>query len=240
MMFNKQYYLLLLLCIPACGTSSPLVTKPFPTIVAGPHGYLALGDSYTIGHGVEENERWPNLLVEALRGEHVELSAPHIIARTGWTTTNLQDAINQRSFTGTFKLVTLQIGVNDQYSKASLTDFRPRFNQLLTKAIELTGNLPTHVVVLSIPDYNYGPHRKFAPENISESIDQFNLVCKDACLAKGVTFIDITPLSRAARDDKELWAVDQLHFSGKMYHQWVNHITPVVKQQLHQQKNASP
>jgi lysophospholipase L1-like esterase len=231
---------MLMLCQAGCGNLAATVSNTEQRLQAGPHSYLALGDSYTIGQGVATTDRWPVLLAAALRRDGIELDDPHLIAQTGWQTTDLQKALDQRCPQGPFKLVTLQIGVNDQYSRVTVSEFRIRFEKLARSAITLAGNAPARVVVLSIPDYDYGPSRKFAPENISETIDQFNAVCQQICQKLGMTYIDITPLSREARSDESLWAEDQLHFSGKMYRRWVEKAKLVAIEVLQETRNASP
>lgn len=205
---------------------------PPRTIVAGSHAFLALGDSYTAGISVAEAERWPTQLARALRKQGVPLDAPIVLAQAGWRTTDLQNALDHARITGMFRLVSLQIGVNDQYKKGTPEEYRPRFARLLDRAIALAGDRPDHVLVLSIPDYDYGPPRKFAPPNIGESINQFNLVNRAECERRGVLYADVTPLSRRAIAEPSLRATDSLHFSGEMYRLWVDSMTPQVARVL--------
>ena len=121
---------------------------------------LALGDSYTIGESVPTSQRWPVQLAEGLRAKGVTFAEPEIIARTGWTTDDLQQAVTQADLDPLYDLVFLFIGVNDQYRGCSVDGYRPRFRKLLDKAISLAGNRPGRVVVLSIPDYSVTPFAK--------------------------------------------------------------------------------
>lgn len=217
---------LIMLSLAGCNNASVSAAKP------SPNAYLALGDSYTIGESVKEVERWPVQLVQALRKKNVTIDDPTILARTGWTTTALQQALDDARLVGPYRLVSLLIGVNDQYTKSTPEAYRPRFAKLLQRAIKLAGDQADRVLVLSIPDYNYGPDRKFAPSNISESIDQFNMVCKEETQKQGAVYIDVTTLSRQAVDKPELRAGDNLHFSGEMYALWVNAMLPKVIEML--------
>lgn len=213
------------------GCSKPVVNKTMP-IQAGPHSFLALGDSYTIGENVDEDERWPVQLVKALRSKGLTIDDPTFVAHTGWRTDQLLSALKIFPYIGPFQLVTLQIGVNDQYGKRTAEDYRPRFVQLLQQAITLAGGKADHVLVLSIPDYDYGPFRKFAPPNIGETIDQFNAVCKEESKKLGAVYFDVTTLSRQAKKNETLQAEDKIHFSGAMYALWVEAMLPQVTEML--------
>lgn len=222
----RSYFIALVL-LAGCAADPPP-----RTIVAGSHAFLALGDSYTAGTSVAEAERWPTQLARALRQQGLALADPIVLAHAGWRTTDLQNALDHARITGPFRLVSLQIGVNDQYKKGTPEEYRLRFARLLDRAIALAGDRPDHVLVLSIPDYDYGPPRKFAPPNIGESIDQFNLVNRAECERRGVLYTDVTPLSRRATAEPALRATDALHFSGEMYRLWVDSITPEVARVL--------
>ncbi|MGQ9896202.1 MAG: SGNH/GDSL hydrolase family protein [Acidobacteriota bacterium] len=184
--------------------------------------YLALGDSYTIGEGVDETERFPEQLCVALRRCGQTWAAPHIIARTGWTTDELAAAIATHPPTGHFDLVTLLIGVNDQYRRQTLEAYRPKLHALLRRAIALAGERPKRVIVLSIPDWCVTP---FAAEqqrqNEGPIIDRFNAVKREETLAAGAHYVDVTAISRQAAQQPSLLAADRLHPSGKMYALWV-------------------
>lgn len=195
--------------------------------------YLALGDSYTIGQNVKEAERFPAQTVQMLRDQHINIKDPEYIATTGWTTANLISAINVENPAKDFDIVTLLIGVNDQYQRRDTTGYRKRFSELLNTAVDLAGSRKTHVFVLSIPDYSATP---FVAESdkaiVSMQIDQFNAINKEVTLQSGITYIDITPSTRQAANDTSLIANDGLHPSGKEYAVWANMLTPLIKKAL--------
>jgi lysophospholipase L1-like esterase len=195
--------------------------------------YLALGDSYTIGESVAEPERWPVQLAQKLNDSGLETADPQIIARTGWTTDELKAKIVSEKITKTYDLVSLLIGVNNQYRGRSAEQFRVEFVDLLETSIKFAGNKPTHVFVVSIPDWGVTP---FAANRnkaeIAKEIDQYNAVKKEETEKRGILYIDITPISRQASTDKSLIADDGLHPSGKMYKLWVEKITPELLKKL--------
>lgn len=197
--------------------------------------YLALGDSYTIGESVAENERWPVQLSASLTKSGLEVASPQIIARTGWTTDELKAKIVSEKITKTYDLVSLLIGVNNQYRGRSVEQFRTEFIDLLETALKFAGNKPERVFVVSIPDWGVTPFGgKGQNKTISEQIDLFNQVKKQETEKKGVLFIDITPISRQAITDISLIAEDGLHPSGKMYQQWVEKISPELLKKIKQ------
>nr|WP_295867776.1 GDSL-type esterase/lipase family protein [uncultured Chitinophaga sp.] len=186
-----------------------------------PYSFLALGDSYTIGESVAEAERFPVQTVELLRAKGIVMAAPRIVAVTGWTTDELENGIREAGITGTFDLVTLLIGVNNQYRGRSLDEYREQFTGLLRQAIDFAGQRRGHVVVLSIPDWGVTP---FAADRdraaIAREIDAFNAVNKAVAAAEGVHWLDITHYTREAVQDTALVAADGLHPSGKDYARW--------------------
>ena len=182
--------------------------------------YLALGDSYTIGESVHENERWPNQLAAMLSDKGIQTEVT-LIARTGWTTDELWQGIQANPPQGTFDLVSLLIGVNNQYHGYDINAYREQFQFLLSKSIEYAGNTPNRVIVLSIPDWGVTPFASGRDrEQIAKDIDAFNLVNQEESDKAGVHFIDVTPISREAINDLALIASDGLHPSGKMYSEW--------------------
>ncbi|HVS94458.1 MAG TPA: SGNH/GDSL hydrolase family protein [Mucilaginibacter sp.] len=196
--------------------------------------YLALGDSYTIGEAVPKDESFPYQLRTALNGQGYNVSTPTVIATTGWTTDNLIDAINRSGLKGKhYDLVTLLIGVNDQYQGLSQDNYRVRFQQVLNTALDFTGGDKTKVFVLSIPDYGVTPFAQGREAEIGPQINQFNAVNKLISTVAGVNYLDITPISRQAANDPSLIATDGLHPSGKMYNLWVEQLMPVVKSIVH-------
>ncbi len=193
--------------------------------------YLALGDSYTIGESVAESERWPVQMANRLRAAGLEMSDPHIIARTGWTTDELMMRIDQAELTGPFDLVSLLIGVNNQYRGRSVTEYREQFGALLEQAIALAGGDAGRVVALSIPDWGVTPfaaEMRRDPGQVAAEIDAFNAASREEAEARAVAYVDVTPISRQAAADPALLADDGLHPSGKMYAAWVALALPVV------------
>lgn len=196
--------------------------------------FLALGDSYTIGQSVQPNERFPAQTVELLRMDSVGIQAPQYIATTGWTTTNLMAAINSQFLTNDYDVVTLLIGVNDQYQHHDTAGYAGKFEALLNKAITLAGGKRTHVFVLSIPDYSVTPFVS-APNKpfVHTQIDMFNAINKEITgHYSGVAYVDITPLTREAENDLSLLAFDELHPSGKEYRKWAEKLAPLIKEVL--------
>jgi lysophospholipase L1-like esterase len=224
--------LFLLSLLSGCFTRVPSMTTPLPA-AANTISYLALGDSYTIGEGAPEAGRWPVQLAHLAQAQGLPLGQPTIIARTGWTTAELQDAIRAAHNPHTYGLVSLLIGVNNQYRRQSLALYRQEFRALLATAIAFAGGQPRHVVVLSIPDWGQAP---FAADHdraqIAQEIDQFNQAAHEECQHADVAFVDITPLTRAAATDANQFVADGLHYTGVQMQQWAACALPVVQQQL--------
>lgn len=191
--------------------------------------FLALGDSYTIGESVSEKMRWPNQLAELLKSEGIEAEVT-IIARTGWTVDELWEGIQARPPEGTYDLVTLLIGVNDQYRGYPVAGYREKFRFMLGKAVDYAGGDSTKVIVLSIPDWGFTPFAaaKGDTEPVSQQIDQFNAINLEETKNVGGHYVDVTIISRMALDDFELIAGDRLHPSGKMYAMWAEKVLPVA------------
>lgn len=190
--------------------------------------YLALGDSYTIGESVLEAERWPNQLAGLLKqnGYEVEMT---IIARTGWTTAELWQGIQQTEISPPYDMVSLLIGVNNQYRGYDKEEYRQEFTFLLNKAIEYAGGNKNKVFVVSIPDWGVTPFAQGRDaEKIAREIDAFNQINKEESEKLGVAYVDVTPVSRQAVNDADLIAPDGLHPSGKMYAEWAKLALPVA------------
>lgn len=193
--------------------------------------FLALGDSYTIGEGVAENDRWPVQLAHALRRGH-RIAAPEIVARTGWTTDELADAMNRHAFHPPYALVTLLIGVNNQYRGRDLQNYRDQFRALLDRAIELAGNRPQRVIAVSIPDWGV---TKFGQESgrnvarIAHELDAFNAANAQISSAQAVHYVDVTAISRDRGDAADMLVADGLHPSAAMYRRWTEAILPTAK-----------
>jgi lysophospholipase L1-like esterase len=190
--------------------------------------YLALGDSYTIGESVAEHERWPNQLAGLLRTNDISTEVT-LIARTGWTTDELWQGIQAREFNPPYDLVSLLIGVNNQYRGLDIDEYREEFIFLLNKAIEYAGGDAKRVIVLSIPDWGVTPFAKSRDsKKIATEINLFNSVNREESEKAGVYYVDITPDSRKAVTDSALIAADGLHPSGKMYAEWAELAYPEV------------
>jgi lysophospholipase L1-like esterase len=197
---------------------------------------LALGDSYTIGQGVTEAERFPNQTINLLQAAGAKIKYPaQIIAQTGWTTQNLLNGISTANPIPLipYDLVTLLIGVNNQYQKRDTAAYRIQFKQCLTQAVALSGNRLNRVFVISIPDYGATPFGSNNAAQIAVEIDRFNTINKQVSLQMGVNYTDITPSTREAVNDPALVAPDALHPSGKEYAKWANMLQakmlPLVK-----------
>ena len=229
-----------------CGKDEPMVspvtTVPTNPVVIPPadtstsaktYTYLALGDSYTIGQSVSNNDRFPAQTVALLAKENIKVSTPLYIATTGWTTTNLMNAINATNLTPPYDIVSLLIGVNDQYQSRDTTGYRQRFTGLLEKSIQLSGNRPSRVFVVSIPDYSATP---FVPQaqkpQVSKEVDWFNSINKDVTEQRKISYTDITPGSRDAATNTALVASDGLHPSGLEYAKWAMMLAPKIKAAL--------
>lgn len=195
--------------------------------------YLALGDSYTIGERVSEIDRWPNQLAKLLEAEGIQTDVT-IIARTGWTVDELWQGIQANPPQGTYDLVTLLIGVNDQYRGYTGHWYRDKFRFILGKAIGYAGGDPEKVIVLSIPDWGVTPFAatRGDTEPISQQIDEFNAVNLEETKSAGAHHVDVTIISRMASDDFELIAGDRLHPSGKMYTMWAEKVLPLAREVL--------
>jgi len=202
---------------------------PAPTNDTNYYSYLALGDSYTIGHGVAEKERFPFLVTELLRQEKLVASNLKYIAQTGWSTIALQNAIEAAEPLGNFDVVTLLIGVNDQYQHLDTAGYRTRFTQLLAKSIALAKNNPKRVFVLSIPDYSSTPFvAPAAKEKVRQEIDAFNAINKEISLRYNVGYTDITGLSREAATNPSLLTNDGLHYSTIEHLKWAEKLAPLI------------
>lgn len=191
--------------------------------------YLALGDSYTIGEGVAEALRWPVQLVQRLNQQGFALQAPTIVARTGWTTAELGAAMDHAQLAPPYDLVSLLIGVNNQYRRRSLDEYRGQFVALLLRAIDLAGGEAGRVLVLSIPDWGATPFAKGQDRAaIGSAIDDFNRANAEETQRLGAHYVDVTPESRQAANDPGLIARDGLHPSGKMYAEWAQLALPAA------------
>jgi lysophospholipase L1-like esterase len=206
-------------------TLNPLNSKSFT--------YLALGDSYTIGEGVDSTERWPVQLVNELKKNGLQNENLTCVAKTGWTTRELRSQIDKEVLEEQYDLVTLLIGVNNQYRGQDTGDYRREFRELLDLSINFAGQQVTSVIVVSIPDYSVTPFAsEMDKEKIAREIDAFNAINLDETQKTGAGYVNVTAISRLAENDNTLLAEDGLHPSGKMYGMWVEKILPIAREIL--------
>ncbi len=195
--------------------------------------YLALGDSYTVGESVEEAQTFPYLLHDSLEEKGISLYEPLVVAKTGWTTDELNEGITIAPITGKYDLVTLLIGVNNQFRGRDTANYREEFSGLLNRAIQFSRQDTKGVIVISIPDWGVTPFAKnYNPDQIAKEIDIFNDIARSESKKAGVEYIYITDISRTKYDGEYLIASDGLHPSGEMYALWVERITPVAIKML--------
>ena len=195
--------------------------------------YLALGDSYTIGESVPSADRFPSQLVGLLRSEGLAFSEPEFVATTGWTTGDLIRAIRSYPFQSPYDLVTLLIGVNNQYQGRGLSEYARDFRTLLNQAIELAARRPARVITLSIPDYAYTHFASGSDiTSISRMIDEFNMTNREITDELGCRYVSVTEESRMAREDETMIAADGLHYSGKEYAIWAKKLMLLVQSAL--------
>lgn len=210
------------------GNPAPVVTAP---VNDSSYTYLALGDSYTIGQSVPVTDRFPVQTVTRLRTDgFVNMKDPQIIATTGWTTDDLSNALNVQHPSGPYNIVSLLIGVNDQYQRHDTIGYRDRFWNLLNRSVQLAGGRRDHVFVLSIPDYSVTPFATYYDTgSIRKQLDWFNAINKEVTLQNYCSYLDITPSTREAANDPSLIAFDGLHPSGKEYNKWAMWLAEKIK-----------
>ncbi len=197
------------------------------------YSYLALGDSYTIGEAVNLQHSFPYQAVSLLRQKGFSFHAPEIIAKTGWTTDELEAAMKDHVFLPKYDFVTLLIGVNNQYRGRDIIEYKEQFEELLKKAIIFANGKKEHVIVISIPDYGVTPFAASKdPEKIAREIDTFNTVNRAISVQYKVHYIDITPGSRNAKTDATLVAEDGLHPSKNEYANWAELLAELISRQL--------
>lgn len=206
--------------------------SPTPPTSFKVNTWLALGDSYTIGQGVTENERYPFQTVQLLKAAGVTIDTLDYIAHTGWMTVDLMRNIEQAN-PRNHSIVSLLIGVNDQYQGVPAEDYRVRFRTALGKAIGLAGGKKENVVVISIPDYGVTPYSSQADTiKIRKEIDLFNEINREETGKFGCPYLYITTSSRMARDNRDLICPDGLHHSGLEYGKWAQGLAPLIQQML--------
>ncbi len=210
-------------------------SKPVEKMSA-PYTLLCLGDSYTIGESVAPAKNFPNQTVQLLRQSNYEFKEPEIVAKTGWTTDELQNAINHHSFKDSYDFVTLLIGVNNQYRGTTIENYKPQFESLLKQAIQFANGKTDHVIVFSIPDWGVTSFAKKSSgkseHQIEKEIDSYNEANKEIAESYKVNYIDITPGTREAATDLTLVASDGLHPSEKEYAKWAEKLSSTIKAAL--------
>jgi lysophospholipase L1-like esterase len=197
--------------------------------------WLALGDSYTIGEGVAEGSRWTSRLAASLRREHLPLDDPRVIARTGWTTDELAAAMDAAEPLGQWDVVTLLIGVNNQYRGRPVAQYAREFAALLARAIKLARGRSDRVLVLSIPDWGVTPFAAAEGRDrtrIAQDLDACNNAARATCALHRVAFLDITGVSRALGGAPSMLAADGLHPSAAMHAEWAALALPVMRRLL--------
>jgi len=213
--------------------SSPKSSNPpvkLSSMVKNHFHSLHLGDSYTIGESVPRDQNWPRQLSHQLSKNWGLITQSTIIAQTGWTTQDLLDALTMANINREFDLVSLMIGVNNQYLGLSLNDFQRDIRLLLDKSITYAGGEPSHVMVLSIPDWGITPYgHDHDPSHIRSMVDAFNRIIQNMTRDFGSCWIDITGISRNATSNPEMLASDQLHPSTRLYTVWLELILPAAR-----------
>jgi lysophospholipase L1-like esterase len=194
--------------------------------------FLALGDSYTIGERVAAHERWPDQLVAALRTHGIDIADAEIVARTGWTTDELSSAMDAHAFHPPYALVTLLIGVNNQYRGRDVENYRSEFRLLLERAVALAGDVPGHVVVVSIPDWGvtrFGRESGRDGARIARELDAYNAANAQIATMQHVRYADVTGASRDGGERADMLVSDGLHPSAAMYARWLDAILPAAR-----------
>lgn len=197
--------------------------------------YLALGDSYTIGEGVDPEDRWPIVLAQRLRHAGHDLEPPRIIATTGWTTDELAAAMDQAELKPAYDLVSLLIGVNNQYRGRECELFQTELATLIQRAIGLAGSRANRVLLVSIPDWTVTPFFKTTDRELSAERDlmaRYNQTCRETADAAHIHYANITDDSNAMADDDRLVTADGLHPSAALYRRWVDRIYPIARAAL--------
>lgn len=197
------------------------------------YSWLALGDSYTIGEGVKQEDSYPFQTVALLRNENLSIADPQIIAKTGWTTAELKSAMKKARLQPAYDMVSLLIGVNNQYRGWPLNQYKIEFEELLKWSLQLAGRHSRHVFVISIPDWGVTPFAEGRDrQKIANEINQFNEANKFVTDQYQVNYLDITPGTREAAKNSSLLGADHLHPSAKEYARWSNLLATQMKKIL--------
>jgi lysophospholipase L1-like esterase len=230
--------------VPALAAIVPAVAGATASQESPAARYLALGDSYTIGEGVAPEGRWPAKLVASLRAAGLTIDDLRIIATTGWTTDELSAALDAAEpLTADWDMVSLLIGVNNQYRGRDADDYAREFAALLERAIGYAGGRERRVFVLAIPDWGVTPFAIEADRDraaIARELDAYNAIAADVCARRGVTFVDIAPVSRARGAEAAMLADDGLHPSAALYTEWAKQALPAAQRALADRGAATP
>ena len=220
--------------ISGCKSENDIEMESPETATKKQYTYLALGDSYTIGEGVKEEDRFPNIIIGSINKKHNFKGEVNIIATTGWRTDQLINAVNSANLEpGDFDFITLLIGVNNQYQGAPLEKFEQELDSLISMSIELMEGANDKIILISIPDYGVTPFASSrGPEKIEQEINTYNDIKKAFSEKYEIPYVYITDLTRLAKNELSLLASDQLHPSGILYRQWVERILPEVEKIL--------
>lgn len=206
--------------------------EPVKEVDRRPMKYLALGDSYTIGEAVRKKKRMPMQLAKRLREAGIDIEIPEIVAESGWTTDELSAAIDKAKPAPDHDLVTLLIGVNNQYRDRSAEDYQGEFRALLKRAIKFASGDAHRVIVISIPDYGVTPFIANKPDrdprSIARELDAFNAAAKKLTIEFEAHWVDVTRVSRQRGQESKMLAKDELHPSAKMYGLWIDEVFPVA------------
>ena len=212
---------------PIYGTESNIIeNQDLNSIISNesPLSLLALGDSYTIGEGVNEEERWPNQFVQVAYENGIDFLTPRIIAMTGWKTYDLINGIESSNFEKKYDYVSLLIGVNNQFNSRSINEFEDDLDKLLIKINNLKKK-DGSVLIVSIPDWGSSPYGENMDRNqISTEINTFNNSLKSFANINGLKYVDVTEISRRVINEPNLITSDNLHPSGLMYLEWAKKI----------------
>ena len=193
---------------------------------------LSLGDSYTVGEGVAPADRWPEQLAQRVRQSGAAAAPPQVVAVTGWTAAELAEGLDRADPRGPFRLVTLAVGVNDQYREASVRRYREEVGALMDRAVALAGGAARRVVVVSIPDWGvtpFGAADARGPARIADQVDAFNAIAQAEAQARGIAWVDVTDLSRQQGDQT---VDDGLHPNAEAYAAWTDRIEPAARAAL--------
>jgi lysophospholipase L1-like esterase len=236
----KKSFLIGIMGLLLIGLTTPsFIPKYGKGIESHKNTYLALGDAYVLGEGIDEHERWPILLESSLRkhDEKLHINYPYFVAHKSWTINDLSKRLDEEEFDKHYDLISIQIGVNDEYKKHTITQFTADFRALLAKVQKLTGERPGRIFVISIPDWSATPfakkHDSAALQAVEENIGKFNNVLKKEVIAIGGHYVDITDISKKVATDPSYTCPDGLHPSGVQYKAWTDRMEPTVLKALH-------